>query len=247
MYDESEFGSNPIIAASARGHVPAVVFLLSSGGAANQADLEKRTALHHAGKLRSMLAALCFLFLWESRAANLRPYRCSYWKALRGGAGVTLPPPQPSAQRSPRLSQVLLSYEARVNSQDILGNTPLHYAAENGDEDTIDLLLSVGCETALENSKGKTPLQIFPDFPWQESIARGTSDPPPVTATNLAASQVSLCISCSPRLLAPCASPNTLFHRVFGPLLILALAGHTAFCARDLGLGAARSRRECPV
>ena len=51
VYDESEFGSNPIIAASARGHVAAVVFLLSSGGAANQADLEKRTALHHAGNV----------------------------------------------------------------------------------------------------------------------------------------------------------------------------------------------------
>jgi len=27
--------------------------------------------------------------------------------------------------------QVLLSYEARVNAQDVFGNTPLHYAAEN--------------------------------------------------------------------------------------------------------------------
>jgi hypothetical protein len=71
VYDESQFGSNPIIAAAARGHgkdedriitencvnsrffvVPAVVFLLSSGGAANQADLEKRSALHHAGTPR---------------------------------------------------------------------------------------------------------------------------------------------------------------------------------------------------
>ena len=86
--------------------------------------------------------------------------------------------------------QVLLSYAARVNSQDVLGNTPLHYAAENGDEDTIDLLLSVGCETTLENKQGKTPVQILPEFPWQEAIARGTSDPPPVTATNVVASEV---------------------------------------------------------
>ena len=92
--------------------------------------------------------------------------------------------------------QVLLSYAARVNSQDVLGNTPLHYAAENGDEDTIDLLLSVGCETTLENKQGKTPLQILPEFPWQEAIARGTSDPPPVTATNVAASEVAQLCFC---------------------------------------------------
>ncbi len=99
--------------------------------------------------------------------------------------------------------QVLLSYAARVNSQDVLGNTPLHYAAENGDEDTIDLLLSVGCETTLENKQGKTPVQILPEFPWQEAIARGTSDPPPVTATNVVASEVAQWCLCFMMLLLP--------------------------------------------
>ncbi len=103
---------------------------------------------------------------------------------------ITLTTPAALSIPSSLAQQVLLSYAARVNSQDVLGNTPLHYAAENGDEDTIDLLLSVGCETTLENKQGKTPVQILPEFPWQEAIARGTSDPPPVTATNVVASEV---------------------------------------------------------
>jgi hypothetical protein len=101
VYDESEFGSNPIIAACARGHLPAVVFLLSSGGAPNQVDLEKRTALHHAGVLRALrlrckprqlVRACAFVLVTEPNF--------SYWEALRRGTGVhqspssaPLPPP----------------------------------------------------------------------------------------------------------------------------------------------------------
>jgi hypothetical protein len=212
VYDESEFGSNPIIAASARGHLSAVVFLLSSGGAVNQVDLEKRGALHHAGNflyfcihvgcavwlaffLLLCAAPCCSVplpLLAETPVSQLLGGTlrlCRFfvsvliiYNLLVFVAGILI--------FFSRTSQALLSYNSRVNCQDVLGNTPLHYAAENGDEDVIDLLLSVGCETALENKQGKTPLQILPDFPWKEAIERGTSDPPPVSATNVVASEV---------------------------------------------------------
>jgi ankyrin repeat protein len=155
----------------------------------------------------------CVCKLIRDNSTSRCAFRCSRQpnrsdrKALRSRPGSPSPP---SSSPSPPLSvpsslaqQVLLSYAARVNSQDVLGNTPLHYAAENGDEDTIDLLLSVGCETTLENKQGKTPVQILPEFPWQEAIARGTSDPPPVTATNVVASEVAQWCLCFMMLLLP--------------------------------------------
>jgi ankyrin repeat protein len=45
-----------------------------------------------------------------------------------------------------------------VNTQDLHQNTALHYAAEKGDPETVELLLSAGADTTILNSESETPL-----------------------------------------------------------------------------------------
>lgn len=54
--------------------------------------------------------------------------------------------------------QTLLRLGARVNVKDNQGKTPLHYAAANGDADTIDALLKDGARLEAKDIRGLTPI-----------------------------------------------------------------------------------------
>ncbi|SNC59503.1 Ankyrin repeat [Marinobacter sp. es.048] len=58
-------------------------------------------------------------------------------------------------------AKALLSHGAKINVQDDLGNTPLHYAALQVDPETLLVLLGTGgIEKQLRNKEGQTPLQM---------------------------------------------------------------------------------------
>ncbi|EKX46817.1 hypothetical protein GUITHDRAFT_46586, partial [Guillardia theta CCMP2712] len=66
-----------------------------------------------------------------------------HWAALNGHASTV---------------SLLLTMEADVNSRDILGSTPLHYAAETGRSNVVGLLLRGGARPFLINDFGRTAL-----------------------------------------------------------------------------------------
>jgi ankyrin repeat protein len=55
---------------------------------------------------------------------------------------------------------LLIPNNTEVNTQDELGNTPLHYAAMEGCEENIEILLKTDIETNIQNLKGESPLML---------------------------------------------------------------------------------------
>jgi ankyrin repeat protein len=50
--------------------------------------------------------------------------------------------------------------EAMVNAMDEMGNTPLHFAALNGNIPIIQLLEKAGGDSKLKNNKGELPVDF---------------------------------------------------------------------------------------
>jgi ankyrin repeat protein len=52
-------------------------------------------------------------------------------------------------------------YPREVNIQDMIGNTPLHICVEKGYVETAHLLLFLGADPYLKNTKGESPISIL--------------------------------------------------------------------------------------
>ena len=50
-----------------------------------------------------------------------------------------------------KAARVLLEAGAAVDLANLQGNTPLHWAARNGDEDMVRMLLAAGADASREN------------------------------------------------------------------------------------------------
>ena len=62
--------------------------------------------------------------------------------------------------------QLLLDRGAKIDAQDVNGNTALHLACSQGMKSVVDLLLSRGAKTDLQDHRGCAPL----DLTWDEEI-----------------------------------------------------------------------------
>ncbi|MEN2495873.1 MAG: putative ankyrin-repeat protein [Marteilia pararefringens] len=62
---------------------------------------------------------------------------------------------------------ILLKIDGMINSRDIEGNTPLHLACEDLNQQLVILLLENGADPKLENSSQKTALQCIANFDAQ--------------------------------------------------------------------------------
>lgn len=56
--------------------------------------------------------------------------------------------------------RILLENGAKLNEQDSLGKTPLHYASEMGRTRCIPYLLQKGASVDIRDKLGKTPLDL---------------------------------------------------------------------------------------
>jgi len=56
------------------------------------------------------------------------------------------------------IADVLLSHDADINAKDNEGQTPLHYAARQGQIQAVEWLLKHGADVNPRDKNGKTPL-----------------------------------------------------------------------------------------
>ena len=71
-------------------------------------------------------------------------------------------------------TQVLLEYQADINAQQSLGQSPLHLAALGGHMEVIDLLRSEGASLTLEDEDGDTPFHSVSSLIVMDRLAVGT-------------------------------------------------------------------------
>ncbi|XP_014467386.1 PREDICTED: uncharacterized protein LOC106740649 isoform X3 [Dinoponera quadriceps] len=64
----------------------------------------------------------------------------------------------------------LIKRGVSVNSKDRDGNTPLHWAVENGDLKVIELLLDKGATVNIKNNKGESPLDLVKRINRQDIV-----------------------------------------------------------------------------
>ena len=57
--------------------------------------------------------------------------------------------------------QLLLSRGFNPNTQNMDGNTALHYAVNNGQSKIVDSLISHGADEKIVNNQGVTPWEIW--------------------------------------------------------------------------------------
>ena len=59
--------------------------------------------------------------------------------------------------------QFLAARGAKINTQNFFKETPLHFAAENGQQAAVRLLLGLGADRSLKNMFGKTAEKLSED------------------------------------------------------------------------------------
>lgn len=65
--------------------------------------------------------------------------------------------------------KILLKHHANIDSQDIQSNTPLMYAAKNGNANAFELLLAYGADPSLKNNEGKTSYDFIQESSLSEA------------------------------------------------------------------------------
>jgi ankyrin repeat protein len=79
-------------------------------------------------------------------------------------------PLQTALDQNPTLIPLLLTKE-NVGSRDQDGNTPLHLAAQRGDESLVSTILNLGGDSSARNNAGQTPADLALQFPQSEKHA----------------------------------------------------------------------------
>ena len=69
----------------------------------------------------------------------------------------------------------------KINSRDIFGSTPLHFAAKNGHAKTAEVLIEMGADVNMKNSSGQTP--------YHAAITRGHNEIAEILAVKGASTQ----------------------------------------------------------
>ena len=123
--------------------------LLNAGAAINTQDIQSKTPLHYAVEEYTIVndpEAPLFLMPWAvvQRIAGDTSDLMSVWTAKEN--------------KSREAAEVLLNAGAAINTRDIQGKTPLHYAVEANFREIAEVLLNAGAAINTQDIQGKTPL-----------------------------------------------------------------------------------------
>lgn len=136
----------PLQVAAESGYRNVVETLLDHGAKVNSSSSAGVTAL----MLATAQGQLAVAELLLKRGASVQAADNYAVTALHRAVGA-------KANRA-ELLRLLLASGADVNAQDRDGGTPLHYAVQNGDDESIRLILEEKPKLELRNSAGMTPL-----------------------------------------------------------------------------------------
>ena len=190
--DESSYGVTPIISAAAAGNTDVVAYLVKHGADVTAKDDLGKTALIYASgtdnsKLISNLIAL------DNTAVNLpdnsgnTPLIYAAQKGLVNNIKVLLAHGAMVNYRNPATGLSALSAaaaeghsdavrllirsgKADVNIADLSGRTPIFYAVEQGQTDTLRNLLSLGADVNAKDNNGVTALMRASSKKQQECL-----------------------------------------------------------------------------
>ncbi|KAF2879739.1 hypothetical protein ILUMI_26435, partial [Ignelater luminosus] len=153
--DRSEL--TPLHYAVAYKRLRMIDMLLSKGADMNSESVFGATPLYTEGRRRRLVFSFSstrckILDLFVSRGFNIN---------ARNWSGETLLHHSTKWKNS-KIVQKIVSYKADVNVQDYIGNTPLHEAIFNRNDNisVISLLLSNGADANIKNVEGLTPLHL---------------------------------------------------------------------------------------
>lgn len=123
------------------------VLLMKYGADPLQTDIEGFSTLH-----------LASMFGHSNAVAYLLVKGVDVDMVDRNGATALMHACQRVQSRDP--TQLLITFNARLNLQDSNGNTALHYCVAYNNYTCLDILVERGASMEIKNKKGQTPLEL---------------------------------------------------------------------------------------
>lgn len=152
----------PLHLAAQYGHLEISELLLAHGADLNARNINGNMPLHLAASWNR--AEVAELLLSKGADANARgahdttPLHSAFWHV--GGQRTS----------ALKLVETLLNHKGDANARDGGGNSPLFYAALNGDVEAVEILLARGADVHATNNDGRSPLQTGLVIPQVSSI-----------------------------------------------------------------------------
>lgn len=159
------------------GNIEGIQMLIAAGAPIGERDNAGNTPLHHAIKEKYEVVSRYLLNIGSDVYAvnkeNLSPLsmalldpKVTEWfidKSLLASVDNKGRSPLHIAieEKSPEsIVQILVKKEAELDKKDMDGNTPLHYALENGNYGAAKVIINAGADIFIRNKDGMSPLYI---------------------------------------------------------------------------------------